>query len=125
MNPYFLGGAAAAVVAAGVVIGWQQLQIGGLEDRVATLEREKGEATQAIEQWKAQAEACSRATATLKAQGAAQRLAYEASLQQALAGRAAAQAQARAILMAERPAGMDECTAARAELDAEVDRRHP
>jgi hypothetical protein len=125
MNPYLIGGAAAVALAAGVALWWQQGQIEDLQERGVQLERAKAAETQARTQWQEQAQACSRATATLKAQGAAQRRAYEASLQQALAGRVAAQAQARAILMAERPAGLDECAAARAELDAEVDRRHP
>ena len=124
MSPAILVGGGAALAAA-AVIGFQQIQLGNLRDRVSDLEREKGEATQAIEQWKAQAESCSTATAKLKAQGAAQRRVYEEGLQRALQGRAAAQELARKILMDERPAGMDECTAARAELDAEVDRRHP
>ena len=125
MSPYLIGGASAAALAAGLFIGWQQVQIGDLTERVAELERAKAAETQARTQWQEQAQACSRATATLKAQGARASRAYQDSLARAAGATAAAQAQVRAILSAERPAGLDECAAARAELDLEVDRRHP
>jgi len=125
MSPYLIGGAAAAAIAAGAALWWQQGQIEDLTERVAQLERAKAAETQARTQWQEQAEACSRATATLKAQGERTRRAYEDSVQRAARATAAAQAQVRAILSTERPAGMDDCQAAKAELDAEVDRRKP
>lgn len=125
MNPYLLGGLAAAAIAAGAALWWQQGQIEDLTERVAQLEAAKAAETQARTQWQEQATACSRATATLKAQGARASRAYQDSLARAAGATAAAQAQVRTILSGTRPEGLDECAAARAELDAEVDRRRP
>ena len=125
MNPYLIGGLAAAAIAAGGALWWQQGQIEDLTERVAQLEAAKAAETQARTQWQEQATACSRATATLKAQGARASRAYQDSLERAAGATAAAQAQTRAILSAARPEGLDECQATRAQLDAEVDRRHP
>jgi len=112
-------------IAAALVIGYQQLQIGNLQDRVVELERQKAGETQARSQWQEAAQKCTASVGALQARQAAQRRAYEAQLAVAKEATAHAQGQARAILSAPRPPGLDECQAARAELDAEIDRRRP
>ena len=99
------------------------------------VEKAQGEATEAKaarakeqqsrEGFQAAASACDAGVRGLQADAEAREAAWERRLNGSREETAQAEELVKAIIARQRPAGMDECTAARKELDDEVDRRRP
>lgn len=117
--------ALAASLAAGAGTAWY---LDGKVDQ-ATARATKAEGARAAEEqsrlgFQAAAGACSASLDVLQKAGEARDRERAKALYASQEATATAEEEVKRLLQRTRPAGMDECTAARKELDDEVDRRH-